>query len=71
MKKITLSKLIKKYYNELDYLGTQYNYKHKQFIQVNNKEFARILTKCYSNLKLIRTTSQFAPEIHKYFITLK
>lgn len=68
---ITLSKLIEKYYDELGYLGTQYNYKHKQFIQVNNEKFARTLTKCYSNLKLIRTTSQFAPEMHKYFITLK
>lgn len=71
MKTITLSKLIAKYYDKIDYLGTAYSHKHKQFIQVGNKNYARALTKCYDNLKLTRTTSQFAPEIHKYFITLK
>lgn len=70
MKTITLSKLIAKYYDKINYLGTTYSHK-KQFIQVGNKDYTRALTKCYDNLKLIRTTSQFAPELHKYFITLK
>lgn len=69
--KISLSKLIEKYYSQLNYLGTSYNHKHKQFIQIENEDFAKTLIMHYDNLKLIRTTSQFAPEIHKYFITLK
>lgn len=69
--KITLNELIKKYYDKLNYLGTSYNHKHKQFIQIENEDFAMTLLMHYDNLKLVRTTSQFAPEIHKYFITLK
>lgn len=69
--KITLSKLIEKYYDKLDYQGTSYSNKHKQFIQIGNEDFAKTLIMHYDNLKLVRTTSQFAPEIHKYFITLK
>ena len=68
--KISLNKLIEKYYDKLDYLGTQYNHNHKQFIQIGNEDFAKTLIMHYDNLKLIRTTSQFAPELHKYYITL-
>lgn len=68
---ISLNNLIKKYYDKLNYLGTRYNSKHKQFIQIENEDFAKTLIMHYDNIKLIRTTSQFAPEIHKYFITLK
>lgn len=69
--KISLNKLIEEYYTELNYLGTRYSRKHKQFIQIENERFAMTLLTHYDNLKLIRTTSQFAPETHKYFITLK
>jgi hypothetical protein len=69
--KMSLNKLIEKYHDKLNYLGTSYNNKHKQFVQIENEDFAKTLIMHYDNLKLIRTTSQFAPEIHKYFITLK
>ena len=69
--KISLSKLIEKYHDKLNYLGTSYNSKNKQFVQIENEDFAKTLIIHYDNIKLIRTTSQFAPEIHKYFITLK
>lgn len=69
--KISLSQVVKKYHNKLNYLGTSYSHKHKQFIQIENEDFAKTLIMHYDNLKLIRTTSQFAPETHKYFITLK
>lgn len=69
--KTTLNNLIEKYHDKLDYLGTRYNSKHKQFIQVGNEDFAMTLLMHYDNLKLVRTTSQFAPEIHKYFLTLQ
>lgn len=68
--KISLNTLIKKYHDKLNYLGTSYNKNHKQFIQIENEEFAKTLIMHYNNLKLIRTTNQYAPEIHKYFITL-
>ena len=69
--RISLNQVVEKYYDKLNYLGTRYNAKHKQFIQVENGDFAETLIMHYDNLKLIRTTSQYAPEIHKYFITLK
>lgn len=69
--KISLNKLIEKYHDKLNYLGTSYNKNHKQFIQIENEDFAICLLMHYDNLRLIRTTSKYAPEIHKYFITLK
>ena len=69
--KISLGKLITNYYDKLNYLGTSYSKNHKQFIQVGNEDFAKTLVMHYDNLKLIRTTCEYAPEIHKYFITLK
>lgn len=68
---ISLKQVIEKYYDKLDYLGTSYNKKHKQFIQVGNEDFAITLVMHHPNLKLIRTTSEYAPELHKYFLTLK
>ena len=68
--KISLGKLIANYYDKLNYLGTSYNKNHKQFIRVGNEEFAKTLVMHYDNLKLIRTTCEYAPELHKYFITL-
>lgn len=69
--KITLNNLIKKYYNQMEYLGTSHNKNGKQFIQVGNQSFAESLIFHYDNLKLIRTRSEYAPEIKKLFITLK
>ena len=69
--KITLTQLIKQYHNKLNYLGTRYDHKHKQYIEIENDDFAKCLVAHYDNLRLFRTTAQFAPEIHSYFITLK
>lgn len=69
--RISLNKLIEKYYDKLDYLGTQYTKSHKQAIQVGNIDFAETLIMHYDNLKLIRTRSEYAPEIKKAFIVLK
>lgn len=69
--KISLSKLIEKYYDKIDYLGTQYTKSGKQAIQVGNVDFAECLIMHYDNLKLICARSQYAPEIKKAFIVLK
>lgn len=69
--KISLNKLIEKYYDKIGYLGTQYSKSGKQCIQVGNIDFAESLIFHYDNLKLIRTRSQYAPETKKAFITLK
>lgn len=69
--RISLSKLIEKYYDQIGYLGTQYTKSHKQVIQISNIDFAETLIMHYDNLKLIRTHSQYAPEMKKAFIVLK
>lgn len=69
--KISLSKLIEKYYDKIGYLGTRYTKSHKQAIQISNIDFAETLIMHYDNLKLIRTRSQYAPEMKKAFIVLK
>lgn len=69
--RISLSKLIEKYYDQIGYLGTQYTKSHKQAIQISNIDFAETLIMHYDNLKLIRTHSQYAPETKKAFIVLK
>lgn len=69
--RISLNKLVEKYYDKIGYLGTQYSKSGKQCIQVGNIDFAESLIFHYDNLKLIRTRSQYAPEIKKAFITLK
>lgn len=69
--RISLNKLIEKYHEKLGYLGTSYSKSHKQFIQVQNLDFAESLIFHYDNLKLIRTRSEYAPEIKRIFITLK
>lgn len=69
--RISLSKLIEKYYDQIGYLGTQYTKNHKQAIQISNIDFAETLIMHYDNLKLIRTHSQYAPETKKAFIVLK
>ena len=52
--RISLSKLIEKYYDQIGYLGTQYTKSHKQAIQISNIDFAETLIMHYDNLKLIR-----------------
>ena len=69
--RISLNKLIQQYYKQLDYLGTSYSKKHKQFIQVGNFEFAQAIIMRYDNLKMVYARSQCAPEIKKAYITLK
>lgn len=69
--RISLGKLIEKYYDQIGYLGTQYTKNHKQAIQISNIDFAETLIMHYDNLKLIRTHSQYAPETKKAFIVLK
>lgn len=69
--RITLNKLIKKYYKELNYLGTSLGKKNKQYLRIENKDFAKTLIEKYNNLNLIYTYAENAPELHKYFITLK
>ena len=69
--KISLNNLIQQYYKQLDYLGTSYNKKHKQFIQVGNFEFAQAIIMRYDNLKMVYARSQYTPEIKKAYITLK
>lgn len=69
--KISLNKLVQKYYDKIDYLGTQYTKSGKQCIQVGNIDFAETLIFHYDNLKLVRAKSQYAPEITKAFIMLK
>lgn len=69
--RISLGKLIEKYYDQIGYLGTQYTKSHKQAIQISNIDFAETLIMHYDNLKLIRTHSQYAPETKKAFIVLK
>lgn len=69
--RISLNKLVEKYYDKIDYLGTSYTKSKKQAIQVGNVDFAETLIMHYDNLKLIKAKSQYAPEITKAFIVLK
>ena len=71
--RISLNNLIQQYYKQLNYLGTSYSKKHKQFIQVGNFEFAQAIIMHYDNLKMVYTISQYTPEIKKsiYYIEIR
>ena len=47
--RISLSKLIEKYYDKIGYLGTQYTKSHKQAIQISNIDFAEALIMHYQS----------------------
>lgn len=69
--RISLNKIIEKYHDKLGYICTIYGKNNKQFLQVENEDFAQSLIFHYDNLKLIRTKAQYAPEITKLFITIR
>lgn len=68
--RISLSRLVKVYYNDLDYVGEAHAHK-KQYIQIENVQVAKQLVKKYNNIKLVEAHPLYAPELVHWYITLK
>jgi hypothetical protein len=68
----TLTDFVSKHY-ELGYLGDSFNKKRKLYLEFNkrNLEALEQVVNQYTNIKLVHTYSQYAPELKKVFVTLK
>ena len=70
--KTTLTDFVSKHY-KLGYYGDSFDKKrkvYKEFDRRNLEELEQVV-KQYSNIRLVHTYSQYAPELKKVFVTLK